>query len=422
MNERLLQYIWQFQYFNHARLATQQGEILSIIHPGTINKNQGPDFLDAKIKTGETIWAGNIELHVLSSDWKNHKHDDDNNYKNIILHVVWKDDVELDKSFPVLELQSRVSKVLLEKYNGLMQSATAIPCEKQIGIVDDFIWTTWKQRLLIERLIEKSKPVAEHLANTNNHWEEAFWRMLAKNFGIKVNAEAFEKIAISISGNILAKHKNQIQQLEALLLGQANELQRDFKDDYCIMLQKEYSFLQKKYSLKPIDIPLHYLRMRPSNFPTVRLAQLAMLIHNSSHLFSKIIESSSLKEIKKLLDVTANDYWHYHYLPDEPSSFKKKNLGKQMMENILINTVVPVLFAYGQYCNENKYKERAIAWLEEIAAEKNNITRMFATAGVAISSAFDSQSLIQLKNNYCNHKRCLECAVGNNILKRIGSS
>jgi hypothetical protein len=411
MNERLLQYIWQFQYFNHTDLQTQKGEMLSILHAGLLNKNQGPDFLDAKIKTGSTTWAGNIELHVLSSDWNNHKHAADSNYKNIILHVVWQDDVALDQSFPVLELQGRVSKVLLEKYNGLMQSATAIPCAKQISSVDDFIWSNWKQRLLVERLIEKSKPVTTHLAATNNHWEEVFWRMLAKNFGIKVNAEAFEKIAISLPVSILAKHKNQIQQLEALLQG-------DFKDDYCIMLQKEYHFLKQKHSLKPIDIPLHYLRMRPSNFPTVRLAQLAKLIHQSSYLFSKIIESGSLKEIKKLLDVTANDYWHYHFLPDEASTFKKKKMGTQMMENILINTVVPVLFAYGHYLKENQYKERALVWLEEVTAEKNNITKTFAVNGITIQSAFDSQSLIQLKNNYCDQKRCLECSVGNSILKR----
>ena len=418
MNERLLQYIWQFQYFNFTDLKTQQGETLSILHAGLHNKNQGPDFLDAKIKINETIWAGNIELHVFSSDWKNHKHDDDSNYKNIILHVVWKDDVKLDMPFPVLELQSRVSKLLLEKYNNLVQSATAIPCASQIKSVDDFIWSSWKQRLLIERLLEKSQHVFYHLAATNNHWEEVFWRMLAKNFGIKVNAEAFEKIAVSLPVSILAKHKNQIQQLEALLLGQANVLTGSFKDDYCVMLQKEYFFLQKKYKLQPIDTPLHYLRMRPSNFPTVRLAQLAMLIHHSSHLFSKIIGSSSLKEIKQLLDVTANDYWHYHYLPDELSSLKKKKLGEQMVNNLLINTVVVVLFSYGHYLNEDKYKDRALAWLEEIAAEKNNVTKVFSNTGLAIKSAFDSQSLIQLKNKYCNYKRCLECSVGNNILKR----
>lgn len=418
MNERLLQYIWQFQYFNLSGLLTQQGENITILHAGILNKNQGPDFLDAKIKVGQTTWAGNIELHIHSSDWKNHRHSDDPNYKNIILHVVWKDDVDLQLPFPVLELQNRTGKLLLEKYNSLMQCPTPVACEKLVQQVDEFIWSHWKQRLMVERLIEKSQTVVSHLTATSNHWEEVFWRMLAKNFGSKVNAAAFEQIAVSLPVSILAKHKNQVHQLEALLLGQANVLQGYNKDEYGTMLQKEYAFLQKKYKLQPIPVALHYLRMRPSNFPTVRLAQLAMLIYQSSHLFSKIIASSSLQEIKKLLDVTANDYWHYHYLPGEASAYKEKKLGKQMTENILINTVVPVLFAYGHYLNENKYKEKALAWLEEISAEKNNITKVFTEAGVDIKSAFASQALIQLKNQYCDHKRCLECAVGNSILKR----
>jgi len=418
MNERLLQYIWQFQYFNLSALATQQNENIVILHAGTLNKNQGPDFLDAKIKVGQTTWAGNVELHINSSGWNNHKHSEDDNYKNIILHVVWKDDVDLNLPFPVLELQHRVSSLLIEKYNSLMQSPSAIPCEKLINQADEFIWSSWQQRLLVERLIEKSQKAALHFATTNNHWEETFWRMLATNFGIKVNAEAFEKIAISLPVSILAKHKNQIHQLEALLLGQAGLMQGDFKEAYGKMLQKEYMFLKNKYKLQPINIALHYLRMRPSNFPSVRLAQLAMLIHQSSHLFSRIIAAASLKEIKKMLDVTANDHWHYHYMPDEASCYQEKKLGKQMTDNILINTVVPVLFAYGHYFKENKYKEKALAWLEEITAEKNNITKVFSDAGINIPSAFASQALIQLKNSYCNHKRCLECAVGNNIMKR----
>ncbi|MBL0359338.1 MAG: DUF2851 family protein [Chitinophagaceae bacterium] len=419
MNEKLLQYIWQFQYFNRNELFTISGEPVSIINTGTHNTNQGPDFLDAKIKIGDNTWAGNVELHVLSSDWKTHKHDGDSNYKNIILHVVWNDDEDMQLPFPVLELQHKVSKMLLDKYNTLMQSPVFIPCEQSIGQANGFVWSNWKGRLLVERLLEKSKMVLDCLNENNNHWEETFWWMLAKNFGIKVNSEAFEKIARSVPVNILSKHKNQIQQIEALLLGQANLLGGDFKDDYCILLQKEYVFLKNKYKLPPVNIPLHYLRMRPSNFPGIRLAQLAVLVHQSNHLFSKVIESPSAKAVIKLLNVTANDYWHYHYLPDEASAFKKKNLGIQMVGNIVINTVVPMLFAYGHYLGENKYKERALQWLQEITAEKNVITNGFSQLGLSIKNACDSQALIQLKNNYCNHKRCLDCAVGNSILKKM---
>jgi hypothetical protein len=293
-----------------------------------------------------------------------------------------------------------------------------IPCEKNIHQVNELTWTSWKERLLVERLQNKSATVVAYLKKNNNHWEETFWWMIAKNFGIKVNSDAFEKIAQSISINVLAKHKNQIHQLEALLFGQAGLLENDFTEDYPQLLQKEYRFLQSKYQLQKVAAPLYFLRMRPANFPSVRLAQLAMLVHSSLHLFTLVKESKTVKEVKELLNVTANDYWHYHYLPDEPTVFKKKNVGTQMIDNILINTVVPVLFAYGQYHKENSYKDKALQWLLEITAEKNSITRGFALLATGNKNAFDSQSLIQLKNEYCNKKRCLDCAVGNALLKK----
>lgn len=419
MTERLLQYIWQFQYFNAHDITTLEGEHVQIIHPGTYNTNQGPDFIDAKLKIGDTIWAGSIELHIYSSEWDNHKHSSDKNYKNIILHVVWQHDTDLNLPFPTVVLEDKVSKLLLSRYDALMNINSFIPCEKIIGQVNPLTLTSWKERLLVERLQHKSSIVFDHLHKNNYHWEETFWWLLAKNFGSKVNSDAFEKIAISIPINVLAKHKNQIHQLEALLFGQAGLLENYFSEDYPKMLQREYLFLHKKYQLQKPMAPLYFLRMRPANFPTIRLAQLAMLVHSSLHLFSKIKESNSLKEIKKLLNVTANDYWHYHYMPDEPSAFKKKNLGKQMIDNILINTVVVVLFAYGHYHKDEHLTNKAMQWLEDIAAEQNSITKGFVQCGIANSNAFDSQSLIQLKNEYCNKKRCLSCSVGNKILKAV---
>jgi hypothetical protein len=420
ITEALFQFVWKFQHFNKNELAAIDGEPVHIIHPGSFNTNQGPDFLDAKIKIGNTIWAGNIELHIRSSGWKSHKHNDDKNYNNVILHVVWQHDVDLGLSFPTLELQSRVSKLLLNKYDELMNAGSFIACEKMIHQVNEIIWSSWKERLLIERLQNKSQLVFNYLKENNNHWEETFWWLLAKNFGIKVNSDAFEKVARSLPVNILAKHKNQIHQTEALLFGQAGLLENDFTEDYPKLLKKEYIFLKAKYQLQPINIPLHFLRMRPSNFPSIRLAQLSMLVHQSLHLFSKIKESASLSEVKKLLNVTANDYWHYHYVFGEPSSLKIKKLGAQMLNNILINTVVPMLFAYGHLHHENEYKDRALQWLEQIAAESNTITNGYTKLGIANRSAFDSQSLIQLKNEYCNKKHCLDCAVGNSIIKNAG--
>lgn len=417
MTERLLQYIWQFQYFNRNNLVTEEGEQLQIIHPGSINSNQGPDFTDAKVKINETIWAGSIEIHINTSDWKNHKHSSDKNYKNVILHVVWQHDMNLDLPCSTLILEDKVPKILLSKYDELMNAGNFIACEKNVQQVNNLTWQSWKERLLVERLEQRTQLIFDQLQKNNTHWEETFWCLLAKNFGIKLNSIAFERIAGSVPVNILAKHKDQIHQLEALLFGQAGLLDAAFTEDYPVMLQKEYRFLKKKYNLQKTEGSLIFLRMRPSNFPTIRLAQLAMLVHNSLHLFSKIKEANDLKNIKQLLQVTANDYWHYHYVFDETSAFKKKKLGEQMICNILINTVVPILFAYGHYHHENVYKDKALQWLEDIDAEKNSITNGFESLQVENKNAFDSQALIQLKNEYCNKKRCLDCSVGNKLIR-----
>lgn len=417
MTERLLQFIWQFQYFNKNELATSTGDILQLIYAGQYNTNQGPDFTNAKIKIEKTILIGNIELHIKTSDWKKHEHDNDSNYRNVILHVVWDNDVPEQNSIPILELKGRISKILLQRYEGLMKAAGFIACENSIRTVRDLTWKSWKERLLVERLLRKSKWVEIYLKQSNDHWEETFWWLLSRNFGMKVNADPFEEVARSIPLNILAKHKNQIHQLEALLFGQANLLTQNFKEDYPAMLRKEYEFHKKKYGLKSCSTPVFFLRMRPGNFPTIRLAQLAMLVHESAHLFSKIKEADAVNEIKKWFDVAANDYWQYHYRFDETSSFKKKKLGAAMVDNIIINTVVPVLFAYGSYHKEEKYKQKAVKWLEEIAAEQNSITKGFMQLGIENKAAFDSQALIELKNEYCDQKRCLDCAIGNAILK-----
>jgi len=271
--------------------------------------------------------------------------------------------------------------------------------------------------LLAERLLRKSKTAEIYLQQNKYHWEETFWWMLARNFGMKVNADAFEAIAKTISVNILAKHKSQIHQLEAILLGQAGLLNDKFSEDYPKLLQREYKFLKEKYKLNPVHIPVHFLRMRPGNFPTIRLAQLAMLIKESAHLFSKIKEAPSIIDVVKWFDVTANDYWHYHYQFDELTALKKKKLGSDTINNIVINTVVPVLFAYGNYNDENKYKEKALKWLEKTTAESNIVTKGFQTLGVDNKNAFDSQALIELKNEYCSKKRCLDCSIGNALLK-----
>ncbi len=417
MTEQLLQFIWQFQHFNAAELRTTAGEPLVIVHPGTYNTNQGPDFLNAKIKCAGTLLAGNIEVHVHASEWDAHGHSNDKNYSNVILHVVFKEDKQLGLNFPTLELDGRISKILLAKYEQLMLSRNFISCEEHLASVNDIVWITWKQRLFIERLQEKAGYILLALEKQQWHWEDVFWQILAKSFGGTINGDAFESMAVSLPVNILAKHSLQPLQLEALLMGQCGLLEPEFEDAYPVMLQKEYRFLKKKYALPAVHIPVHFLRMRPAGFPGVRLSQLAALIHNSRHLFSRVKDAGSLKEIKKMFSATANDYWHYHYSFDEQSAFKKKILGAQMVQHIILNTVLPMLFAYGSYNNVESYISKAIAWAEELKPEQNNITNGFEKLGISNISAADSQALIQLKKKYCDEKRCLECAVGAKLLK-----
>jgi len=417
MTERLLQYIWQFQYFNKTSLETVEGETVEIVYQGSYNTNQGPDFLEAKLKIGNTLLVGNVELHFKTSEWNTHKHSGDKNYANVIAHIVWENDCTLPNNLPTIILQDRVSKILLEKYQKLLNTSSFIPCKNSISTVPEITWLSWKERLLIERLEQKSTSVNEYLSKNNYHWEETFWWMIAKNFGIKVNSEAFEKIAQSIPITVLAKHKNQLHQIEALLFGQAGLLDKDFEEDYPILLSKEYQFYKSKYNLQSTNANLFFLRMRPANFPTVRLAQLAMLVVHSVHLFSKIKEIEEVENVKKLLNVTANDYWHYHYNFDELSTYKIKNVGVQMINNLIINTVIPILFAYGHYTKEHHFKDKALRWLTQLTAEKNSRINGFLALQITIKNAFDSQALLQLKNEYCSKKRCLECAVGNKLLK-----
>jgi hypothetical protein len=423
MTEKLLQFIWQFRYFGLHDLYLENGENISIIFPGHPNANQGPDFLYAKIKIEETTWIGNVELHLQTSLWKKHQHDEDKNYNNVILHVVWENDISMpERDIPTLVLQHRVSKLFLEKYREWMESPAFIPCKKNIQQVNDIVWLSWKQRLLVERLQRKSMIVQQYLKQNNDHWEETLWWLIAANFGIKVNTSVFEAVARSIPVQILAKHKNQIHQLEALLLGQAGLLENDFTDDYPVMLKKEYLFLKSKYHLPVIYQNVHFLRMRPGNFPTIRFSQLAALIHESSHLFSRIKESKTIGEIKKLLTVTANDYWHTHYVFDELSAFKKKSLGRQTIENIIINTIIPVLYAYSWLHKDEVYRNKSFEWLEGIAPEENTEVEKWKRIKMGPKNSFDSQALHELKTNYCDKKRCLECAIGNALLKKCGNN
>ncbi|MBS1566196.1 MAG: DUF2851 family protein, partial [Bacteroidetes bacterium] len=392
MTERLLQYIWQFQYFNRDGLLTQTGEAIQVLHPGIPNYNQGPDFSAARIRMDNLLLAGNVELHVKSSGWTKHGHQLDSNYHHILLHVVWEDDAPGNQEAPVLVLQHRVPRLLLRQYSEWMAQPAVVPCGRAAAGIHELVWASWKERLLAERLQRKSDYVLQVLAANNYHWEEAFWQLLARNFGIKVNADAFEAVARSLPLVLLSKHRHQLLQLEALLLGQANLLEGAFGDDYARKLQHEYHFLQHKCSLEPIQLPVHHLRMRPAAFPGIRLAQLAALLFQGRHLLADIREMSTVGEAMRLFRVEAGGFWTDHYQPGVAAAPRRKQLGEPMVYNLIINTVAPVLFAWGQFHREQRFKDKALQWLAELPAEKNSITRNWQSLDIACRQAWDSQS------------------------------
>lgn len=418
MNERLLQYIWQFQYFNKCDLATFTGEKLSIIDAGTFNSNQGPDFLGARIKIGQNLWAGNVELHICVDDWYRHRHDHDVNYGNVILHVVWNDPGESEEpGIPTLVLNGRVSRLLMAQYLKWMESDKFIACETRLKEVHDLVWSKWKERLLFERLEKKSKLFKEWLISTNFHWEETLWWSISRCFGLTVNADAFTAVARSIPFNVLRRHQHDVYQVEALLLGQAGLLGNHLCDDYVRKLNKEYKFLKEKYSLRTISNTVHFLRMRPGSFPTIRLSQLAMLIHESGSRLVTLIDGGALSDLQQTLNTEASSYWNTHYLPGRLSEPLIKKTGSQLVNNILINSLIPFLFTFGDYHGEERYIDRAFEWMHKLLPEKNTITNKFRSIGMVSRNAADSQAQLEMKSSYCDEKRCLDCAIGVALLK-----
>lgn len=419
MTEQLLQYIWKNQLFNKEQLTTAGGETLSILFPGHWNFDQGPDFLLARIKIGNTILVGNIELHLKASDWMQHQHHLDAQYNNVVLHVVLCQDslVQLANGagVAVLDLSSRISRLLLEQYQNWMHSPVTIACGAKWDGIPDLTIQSWKDRLITERWIRKIKLVQQSLTD-HYHWDELLWRMLAANFGLKANTELFEAIATSLPYLLIAKNRHDPEVLEALLFGQAHLLDRQFSDDYPIKLQGHYQFLKKKYRLLPAAAFPVFLRMRPVAFPTIRLSQLAALLHEHPNLFSKIIAADSVKSLQTLFAVQASGYWLTHYRFDEMSAYSTKKLGADMIVNICINTALPLLYYYGQAIQDAAIMERAYTFLMQLPAESNKVIRLWRQMGIMVGHATDSQALLELRKQYCDQKKCLDCALGHAIL------
>lgn len=416
MNEHLFQYIWQEQSFNTKELTITSGENLEILDPGWLNSNQGPDFLDAKLRIGGTIWVGPVELHIKASDWFKHFHNEDLNYDRVILHVVWENDLVISEDLPTLVLQDRISVMMLNRFHTLMNNRSFIPCQELIKQEKVSVPGAFIQSLIKSRLKRKAFKINELAGDLNYHWEEIFWRQLARSFGGTVNGEAFFAMASTLPLTILSRHREQIHQLECLLLGQSNLLHENYGDSYLVMLQKEYHFLRKKYGLKPIRQQMQFLRMRPSGFPTVRLAQLAMLLRTQSQLFMLIRDFEDLDAAMSIFDVTANDFWHYHYLLNETGPFQPKRLGWDSICSIFLNAVIPLLYVYAEYYRNEILIERIDLWLHKLPAENNSVTRRFKELGFSASNAMETQSLYELKSQFCDQRKCLDCGIGNRLL------
>ena len=421
MKEAFLHYLWKFQKFNNLSLKTTSGEDISIINCGQYLELSGPDFFNAQICIGNQKWAGNIEIHLKSSDWYIHHHEEDRAYENVILHVVWEHDTEIFRKnnieIPVLELQYFVDPKVVASYQVLQSKKSWIYCENQLQGFPNFILNNWLERLFFERLERKSKPIFELLNETNSDWEAVLFLLLAKNFGLNTNGELFLTIAKAIPFSVIRKESFELENLEALLFGTAGLLDKDVEDTYASDLRFRYHFLANKYQLQtPVIQAVQFFKHRPDNFPTIRLAQLAALYHSNHNLFSNLIGLSSLKEMYTILSVTTSNYWMTHYQFDSTSPCKKKQLSKSFIDLVVINTIAPLQFTFAK-SQGKEITEEVIQLFKDIKAEKNVILDKFKLVGIVAKNAFDSQSLLQLKNEYCNKSNCLQCAIGIELLK-----
>lgn len=421
MKEDFLHHVWQHKKFAVTQLQTTTGESIQILNSGQYLQQTGPDFFNAQLIIGNQKWAGNIEIHLKSSDWYLHNHEKDTNYDSVILHVVWEYDVPIfrknNTEVPTLELKKYVELADLHKYQSLTTQKAWIYCENDIRKVNDFIFRNWQERLYFERLERKATEIRQLLLDSNNNWEAVLFCMLAKNFGLNTNGILFQNMARSIPFSIIRKESFAIENLEALFFGQANMLEANFQDNYNIKLQNDYNYLIHKYKItKNVFDKVEFFKHRPDNFPTIRLAQLAALYSKEHNLFSKIISFNVISELYDLFKVEVSNYWETHYNFDKTSVLKKKKMTDSFIDLILINTIIPVRFAYEQSLQKESSQE-IIDLIESIQPEKNIVIDKFSAIGVDVKNAFETQSLLQLKKEYCDEKKCLQCAVGIHLLK-----
>lgn len=421
--EMVLQFIWNNKFLLGEELLTTDGDLIEVVGTGEWNRQDGPDFKGACVKIGEQLWGGQIEIHWRASDWYAHQHQYNALYDSVVLHVVYEFDCEIYTSagnrVPCLELRNYIHPTTLFKYRHLMSTKEEILCGASYNEVKPLVRLLWSERLLVERLERKTGEIQLVLEQYKNHWEEAFYLFFARYLGGTANKLAFEMLANAMPLGILAKHKNSLFQLEALLFGTAGLLHAP-KDAYQTDLAKEYRFLQAKYQLSPISGQYwSFKQLRPYQFPTLRIAQLAQLVHQSSGLFLQLLDANMLASARNMLRVGTSAYWDTHYVFGTESAKAEKKLGDDAINSLLINVLAPFMFAYGAYKGDTKYQEKALRWLEDMPAEKNSVIKQWSKLDEVPLNAFQSQALLQQKKEYCDKKRCLECAIGCNILKSL---
>ena len=424
MRENFLHYIWQHQYFNKSSLLTVRGEKVNILHAGHHNLMSGPDFSEARIEIGDLLWTGHVEIHIKSSDWDHHKHFKDPAYNNVILHVVWSDDKQIIREDgtapPTLELKHRVDKSLMYEYEQFITNPRDIVCSSKLPNVPEITKISMIEKALVSRLERKSEHVLKILAQNENDWEETSYQQLALGFGFKSNSNAFHELSKVLPVKTLYKQADNLLQIEALLYGQAGLLTGRSKDAYHQKLKDEFVFLKRKYSLPDNMLRASIWktgRLRPANFPTIRIAQLSAVLHSLKNLFSSFLGAQSLPELRHILRPAPSVYWQDHFLFGEAVKTKSAALGLQSADILVINVVAPILSAYSIYVDDQSYMNQAIALFESIKPEKNSIIKRWEAVEITPSSAADSQGLIELYNSFCLNKNCLSCNIGASILK-----
>ena len=423
MREDFLHYLWRLQRFDRTDLRTTEGDLLEIQQRGTMNTHAGPDFSDARVRIGNTRWAGNVEIHVRSAEWRRHRHQEDAAYDSVILHVVHTDDAPVyhrsGARIPTLELKGRIPLELHRRYRRLIDNESWIPCAPLFPEVPALTRNLWLDRLLVERLERKTARIDDLLHQTQGDWEATAYRFLLRNIGLRVNTEAFALLAQTTPLAVLRKQQHSLEALEALLFGQSGLLRDAPADAYTERLRETYRHLRSKYGLTAMPVAAwKFLRLRPPNFPTLRIAQTAALLHARLPLFQSLLTLDTAKAGEAFFHVAPSSYWETHYKFGEAGNAQAKPIGAATARLLLINAVVPLLFAYGKRRGNEAYYERALQLLEALPAERNAILRHWKALGVPVKSAHRSQALLQLKNEYCTPKRCLECAIGHAVLKR----